>query len=98
MRKWYAETQAEVDEDPNLYTTDKQEAFVPFRVQFELAFACSEGGDYRVLYLTKSYEWTTFGQTQDIEFNSADLASQNNISGSNLQGNKLIFPDYFKNN
>lgn len=98
VRKWYAETQAEVDEDPNLYTTDKQEAFVPFKVQFELAFACSEGGDYRVLYLTKSYEWTTFGQTQDIEFNSADLASQNNISGSNLQGNKLIFPDYFKYN
>jgi len=98
VRKWYTETQSEVDDDPNLYTTDKNEAFVPFEVEFELAFACAEGGDYRVLYLTKSYEWTSFGQTQDIEFNSADLASQNNISADNVQGNRLIFPDYFKYN
>ena len=95
VRKWYTGNQDEVNNDPDLYTTDKNEAFVPFRIEFELAFACTAGGDYRVLYMSKAYDWTTFGQTQDIEFNSAELATQNNITPS---GNKLIFPDYWKYN
>ena len=95
VRKWYTEDASQVGD---LYTTDKNEAFVPFTVEFEVAFACAEGGNYRVLYMTKTYEYTTFDQTHDIEFNSADLASQNNITGSNVDGNKLIFPDYSQYN
>ena len=95
VRKWYTEDASQVGD---LYTTDKNESFVPFTVEFEVAFACAEGGNYRVLYMTKTYEYTTFDQTHDIEFNSADLASQNNITGSNVDGNKLIFPDYSQYN
>ena len=95
VRKWYTGDASEASNEPNLYTTNQNEAFVPFRIEFELAFACTAGGDYRVLYMTKTYDWTTFGQTQDVEFNSGDLATQNNITPS---GNKLIFPDYWRYN
>ena len=95
VRKWYTADQNEVNNDPDLYTTDKNEAFVPFKIEFELAFACTTGGNYRVLYMMKSYEWTTFGYSQDIKFTSADLATQNNITPS---GNKLIFPDFWQFN
>ena len=95
VRKWYTGNQDEVNNDPDLYTTDKNEAFVPFRIEFDLAFACTAGGDYRVLYDTKSYDWTSFGQTHDINFNSRELALQNNIVPS---ANQLIFPDYWKYN
>ena len=103
VRMWYTEDPSQVKryvEHPSgeLYTTNKNVAFVPFRIEFELAFACTSGGNYRVLYMTKSYDYTTFGQTQDIEFNSAELAAQNNISGENVDGNRLIFPDYSKYN
>ena len=92
VRKWYTADQNEVNNDPDLYTTDKDEAFVPFKIEFELSFACTNGGNYRVLYMTKTYEWTTFGSSQDIIFRSGDLATQNNITPS---GNRLIFPDYW---
>ena len=92
--KWWTKDTG-LRSQPNLYTNDKNEAFVPCRVEFELAFACAAGGNYRVLYMQKSYDWTTFGQTHDIEFTSADLATQNGLTPS---GNKLIFPDYSQYN
>ena len=95
VRKWYSGDQTVVDGDPDLYTTDKNEAFVPFRIDFELAFSCSNGGDYRVMYLEKSYTWDTFGETQDVEFNSAELADQNNITPT---GSRAIFPDFWEYN
>jgi len=92
--KWYTRDSG-LRSQPDLYTNVKNEAFVPFRVEFELAFACAAGGNYRVLYMTKSYNYTTFGQTHDILLSSADLATQNGLTSS---GNKLIFPDYSQYN
>jgi len=104
VRKWYttkvplSDPQGGDGIDGDLETTSKNEAFVPFRVEFQLAFACTQGGNYRVLYMTKSYDYTTWGQTHDIEFTSAELASQNGIIGDNVDGNRLIFPDYSQYN
>ena len=92
--KWWTQDTG-LRSQPNLYTNDKNEAFVPCRVEFEVAFACAAGGNYRVLYMTKSYDWTTFGQTHDVLLTSADLATQNGLTPS---GNKLIFPDYSQYN
>ena len=104
VRKWYttkvplSDPQGGDGIDGDLETTNESEAFIPFRVEFEVAFACAAGGNYRVLYMTKSYEWTNWGQTHDIEFNSAELAAQNGISGDYVDGNRLIFPDYSEYN
>ena len=90
VRKWYNPPASVTN--PTLYTSNPREAFVPFRIQFDIAFACLTGGNYRVLYMTKNYEWDYF-EKKDIEFTSGDLASQNGLGGG-----RLYFPDAFAQN
>jgi len=90
VRKWYTQHQSVVDREPDKYTTNKNEAFVPFRIHFRLGFICEGDGAYRILYSDHYHDWYSF-EYKDIDFDSTELARQNNIS---RDGDKLIFPDF----
>ena len=38
-RRWYTETQNLLNNDPELYTNDKEEAFVPYRLEFSMSLS-----------------------------------------------------------
>ena len=90
VRKWYTQYQSVVDREPDKYTTSKGEAFVPFRIHFRLGFICEGNGAYRILYSDHYHDWYNF-EYKDIDFDSQELASQNNLP---RDGDKLIFPDF----
>ena len=94
VRKWYTQYQSVVDSNPDLYTTSKSEAFVPFKIKFRLKFICEGNGAYRILYSNHEHEWSNF-EYKDIDFDSTELARQNNIT---RDGDKLIFPDFSTEN
>ena len=94
VRKWYTSSQDLADRDDK-YTTNKGEAFVPFRIHFRLGFICGGDGDYRVLYSDHYHDWNGF-EYKDIDFDSSELASQNNLQ--NDGSGKLIFPDFGSKN
>jgi hypothetical protein len=94
VRKWYTQNQVQVDNEPDKYTTSKSEAFVPFRIHFRVGFVCEGTGSYRILYSDHYYEWSTF-EYKDIDFDSQELARQNNLP---RDGDKLIFPDFSTDN
>lgn len=93
IRRWYTTDQALADREPQKWTTNRREAFVPFRLDFELKFRI-DGGRYNSLIMTKSQTYNYFDYP-DIEFSSAELADQNNIPRN---GGRLIFPDFAENN
>jgi hypothetical protein len=92
VRKWYTTSQSTVDSNPDLYTRDDREAFVPFRVNFTLKFICGGNGNYRNLTMQKSQDWSYFDR-YDIEFDSNELAQQNGLSGGTYGG--IEFPDFY---
>ena len=92
VRKWYTTSQSQVDSNPDLYTTSPGEAFVPFRVNFTLQFICAGNGNYRILTMRKSEEWSSFSK-YNIDFDSDELARQNGLPTDG--SGRILFPDYF---
>lgn len=92
VRKWYTSSQSQANENPNLYTTNVSEAFVPFRVDFKLQLICAGNGNYRILTMTKSESYFGYGKT-DIDFDSTELARQNGLPTDG--SGRIHFPDYF---
>lgn len=91
IRRYYNPT-AYQQGQTTVYTDNKREAFIPFRVEFELLFACGGNGNYRILTAKTSEEWSYYGK-RTIEFSSGELARQNRLpTGGN--GDDMIFPDY----
>ena len=95
VRKWYTEYQSVVDREPDKYTTNRDEAFVPFRIHFRVGFVAGGDGAYRILYSDHYHDWNNF-EYKDIDFDSSEMARQNNLPTDG--SGKLIFPDFgFKN-
>ena len=90
VRRWYTTDQSLADRDDK-YTTNKNEAFVPFKINFRLGFICGGDGDYRILYYDKEEYWSNF-EYKDIDFESSELASRNSLPTDG--SGKLIFPDF----
>lgn len=91
VRKWYTNNEDQARRDDR-YTTNKNEAFVPFRIVFRLGFACAGNGDYRILYSEYSHDYNSFNEKKDIDFDASSLASQNGLRTDG--SGKLIFPDF----
>lgn len=91
VRKWYTNDEDQARRDDR-YTTNKNEAFVPFRIVFRLGFACAGNGDYRILYSEYSHDYNSFNEKKDIDFDASSLASQNGLTTDGA--GKLIFPDF----
>ena len=91
VRKWYTEFQSVVDNNPDLYTTNKGEAFVPFRIHFRVGFVAGGNGNYRILYSNHYHDWSNF-EYKDIDFDSTEMARQNNLPTDG--SGKIIFPDF----
>ena len=92
VRKWYTSSQSQANENPNLYTTNVSEAFVPFRVDFKLQLICAGNGNYRILTMTVSESYSGYGK-RDIDFDSTELARQNGLPTDG--SGRILFPDYF---
>ena len=91
VRKWYTEHQSVVDREPDKYTTNRSEAFVPFRIHFRVGFVAGGDGAYRILYSNHYHDWSNF-EYKDIDFDSSEMASQNNLPTDG--SGKIIFPDF----
>jgi hypothetical protein len=91
VRKWYG-TVSQAINDPDLYTFRIGEAFVPFRVDFELVLQFSGNGRYTYLTYTKSETWTDFSY-KDIRFSHSELVDANPELGGR---GRLNPPDYFE--
>lgn len=94
-RRWYTKHQSVADREPEKYTTNRGEAFVPFRIHFRVGFVAGGDGAYRILYSDHYHDWYNF-EYKDIDFDSSEMASQNKLPTDG--SGKLIFPDFgFKN-
>jgi len=69
--------------------------FVPFKLVFNVQFACDGTGNYKNLSYVKEQYWYGFS-FDDIDFNSSELAQANNLPTDG--GGALIFPDYVTGN
>ena len=94
VRRWYTSSQSQANSNPDLYTTNPGEAFVPFRVNFTLQLICAGSGNFRILTMKLSYDWYGFGK-YDIDFDSTELARQNGLPTDG--SGRILFPDYFTN-
>ena len=91
VRKWYTEYQSVVDREPDKWTTNRGEAFVPFRIHFRVGFVAGGDGAYRILYSDHYHDWGNF-EYKDIDFDSTEMARQNNLPTDG--SGKIIFPDF----
>ena len=91
VRKWYTEFQSVVDREPDKWTTNKGDAFVPFRIHFRVGFVAGGDGAYRILYSNHYHDWSNF-EYKDIDFDSSEMARQNNLPTDG--SGKIIFPDF----
>ena len=91
VRKWYTEHQSVVDNDPEKWTTNRGDAFVPFRIHFRVGFVAGGDGAYRILYSNHYHDWSNF-EYKDIDFDSSEMARQNNLPTDG--SGKIIFPDF----
>ena len=91
VRKWYTEHQSVVDREPDKWTTNRGEAFVPFRIHFRVGFVAGGDGAYRILYSNHYHDWSSF-EYKDIDFDSTEMARQNKLPTDG--SGKIIFPDF----
>ena len=78
-RRWYTESQSLLNSNSELYTNDKDEAFIPYRLEFSMSLSFDTGGKWKVLTIPfgqggLSYDFTTFDSRNDINFNSNQFA------------------------
>ena len=78
-RRWYTESQSLLNSNSELYTNDKDEAFIPYRLEFSMSLSYDTGGKWKVLTIPfgqggLSYDFTTFDSRNDINFNSNQFA------------------------
>jgi len=91
VRKWYTDYQSVVDREPDKWTTNRGEAFVPFRIHFRVGFVAGGDGAYRILYSDHYHDWYNF-EYKDIDFDSSEMGRQNNLPSDG--SGKIIFPDF----
>ena len=91
LRKWYGSIQDRIN-NPDLYTTSMSEAFVPFRIDFEVTLAFASTGRYNQITYTKSEFWGSF-EYKNVNF-AFDEMIRANPGLQNVIG--LLPPDYYE--
>ena len=65
-RRWYTETQSLLNTNSELFTNDKNEAFVPYYLEFSISLSFETGGKWKVMTIpygglsSLKYEYKTF--------------------------------------
>ena len=79
------------EERERKWTASLSEAFIPYRIEFEveLTFGGVPNGRYNRLVYNKNLEINNWGDVKDIDFTSGQLGSANGLGGSN----RLELPD-----
>lgn len=80
----------------DIFTNNKNEAFIPFSVRFRMTIQFDTGGQFRTISAENEYEWRSLTQTNDIIFTAEMFRVQNNIQGDGTS--RLILPDSHSSN